>query len=511
MEDTSFKNMQQLAQSDDPVLIRLLFELAKGQGLAIRDVLGDWYELIPFFQKYSGSIELYKDKPTTEDILARLWSGKIENSDFRWQSIRQLPANIGLLKSLKRLDLSSCKLKSLPDSICQLENLETLILSCNSDLTKLPKYFYRLSNLRHLFMDVMRNMSAFPSKILSKLPQLEQLDFENSVPEYQDELDLDLSTVTSGFPKLKVLNLSKNGLRKLPKEINRLKRLEELNIGDNQLEHLPEEIGELQHLKQLNCWKNRLKTLPKSVGNLSKLEDLRLEDNLLEELPDVFDQLTALRRLRLSNNHLKSLPKSFDNLYKLQDLRHLSLSNNYLEALPEALAKCTQLRVLSFDENPIEILPQFLEKLVNLITLYIGGNLKNLDLEWKKIKKLEVLSIDGCQTDQFPQGLIEFNSLDSLIISNTKIHQVPNELANLKGLRFLNLSHNQLKTVPNCIQFFEGMLEIDLSYNQITSLPKDFGFKVTQFLLRFILTGNPIEEKEQERIKQKYPNIHFQF
>lgn len=84
------------------------------------------------------------------------------------------------------------------------------------------------------------------------------------------------------------------------------------------------------------------------------------------------------------------------------------------------------------------------------------------------------------------------------------------ELANLQELRFLDLSNNQLKAVPNCVQYFKDISKIDLSNNQISHLPKDFSVQFQQST-QLILAGNPIDKKEQEQIKQKYPNIHITF
>ncbi|KAG5578506.1 hypothetical protein H5410_058640 [Solanum commersonii] len=84
-------------------------------------------------------------------------------------SLDNLPNDLFIkLKHLRFLDLSWTKIKKLPDSICLLYNLETLLLSHCSYLKELPLHMEKLINLRHLDISKGRwKTLPHPSKLKS--------------------------------------------------------------------------------------------------------------------------------------------------------------------------------------------------------------------------------------------------------------------------------------------------------------------------------------------------------
>lgn len=123
-----------------------------------------------------------------------------------------------------------------------------------------------------------------------------------------------IATVPSG----KKLDLSNQGLTKVPDEVFNQTDLEELDISHNRIGNaLQSQIGQLSKLKILRANDNLMTGVPAEVGKLSKLEILDLSNNQLTGLPNELGNLSKLKELNLSGNNysaqdlatiLKTLP-----------------------------------------------------------------------------------------------------------------------------------------------------------------------------------------------------------
>ncbi|PRQ20877.1 putative P-loop containing nucleoside triphosphate hydrolase, leucine-rich repeat domain, L [Rosa chinensis] len=94
--------------------------------------------------------------------------------NFSGFGIKRLHPEIGGLLSLRYLDLSNTLLETLPATICDLCNLQTLNLSSCSELRELPSGTTKLINLRHLNIDDCPRLASMPPS-MSMLRQLQTL------------------------------------------------------------------------------------------------------------------------------------------------------------------------------------------------------------------------------------------------------------------------------------------------------------------------------------------------
>ncbi len=162
------------------------------------------------------------------------------------------------------LDLEDAGIKSLPQSIGLLTNLQVLILNDN-------------------FLD------SIPSSI-GKLTNLQILRAEN------------------------------NNLKTLPASIGNLTNLEEIALANNKISWLPYSFRHLVNLEKLDLSNNRLSVIAFSMKNMNNLVSVDLSKNKFSKVPYQIFNLKNLKYLDLSYNPINVLPKEFINMKSLQYL-----------------------------------------------------------------------------------------------------------------------------------------------------------------------------------------------
>ncbi len=393
-----------------------------------------------------------------------------------------------------------------------------------------------------------------PASQLSEPVARALMEHNISIPEislYKEHSEDELIEKGSGRSLVKPMDVVHgklcNGLKSLPEEIGKLKKLETLNIANGELESLPASMANLEQLTDLeiyNCSKMTvapavLAQLPslisvnlgnnsqmssseiemalhylstgasaaniqilylnknnisringEEMANMHKLGLLDLAENRISEITKAFGSEVGLVQIYLDHNMLSSLPVDENGLFmRIDDVESFTASYNNFTELPDIFtADCPYVMgSVDFSFNHIS-------KVQN------GSAYKGLRVETLTLNnnpELEVLPV-------------EFASSKS-IISNwafraCSVHSVPGaffEGENVKYISSIDLSYNHLDDLPKELHGVNVpyLYGIDLSYNRFKSFP--FEPLDSAYLTVFGIRGQ--RDENGERCLEQWP------
>lgn len=137
---------------------------------------------------------------------------------------------------------------------------------------------------------------------------------------YYNNLDSAIANPT----KVISLELEKNKLKEIPKEIIEFKNLERLILRRNYIKEVPKELSSLTKLHYLDLSSNYIEELPKELSTL-KLDTLIMWDNLIRIFPKEFEHLgngllyLDLRAIQMNKEEQKTIKQLFPNARKRLD------------------------------------------------------------------------------------------------------------------------------------------------------------------------------------------------
>lgn len=291
--------------------------------------------------------------------------------------LTELPEEIGELKSLRKLNLEGNHIQVLPEGFYNLTNLEELNLRFNGPWNPFIGYDDVPKDL-HLFTEEVKKLKKLKVLDLSR-GNIKRLPINLKHIKSLEILKL-ISTDVGGIsfqdtlPELRELHLRRTSIRYLS-PLDRFPKLELLDLSVAYHDTLPKDLGKLKQLKKLNLSYNYGIDLRELLAIKDNLEELdltacRLYKRMPSEKAIVFS-LTSLKRLDISYNGLDSIPKEIENL---NTLTHLISRGNGLTTLPEELAKLPALEYLDVGNNRLDTLPTVIGMLKACKYLHVGRN-----------------------------------------------------------------------------------------------------------------------------------------
>ena len=298
---------------------------------------------------------------------------------------------------LKQLNIQCENLEIIPNTICQLTNLDILLIDCNKLDTIQSFKPQSDTNPQNGCLNNLSTLTLKSERLIK-------------IPETIDKLT-----------NLQTLNLiGCTSLTALPETIDKLTNLQTLNIiGCTSLTALPETIDKLTNLQTLNltgC--TSLTTLPTNFTNLTQLKSLNLTGcTSLTTLPTNFTNLTQLEILNLTGcTSLTTLPTNFTNLTQLKSLNLTNCTN--LTTLPTNITNLRNIQLIIIDGcnntliNQFNIL-KFLDKILSITIIkkhiysLIDNNTNNVKTTEDKFNKTVNYLFDIFNlSKQIPDALI---------------------------------------------------------------------------------------------------------
>ncbi|KAL4393053.1 putative disease resistance protein At3g14460 isoform X2 [Arachis ipaensis] len=359
-----------------------------------------------------------------------------------------VPNSIGELIHLRYLDLSCTNIKTLPESLCKLCNLQTLMLNHCSKLTTLPSGLHNLVSLRHL--DIRKtSLEEMPRK-MSKLNQLHVLSYfvvgkheENGIQELGGLVNLHGSFEIKKLENIVDVNEAKSAKMMDKKHIEELcldwSPSNDLVSSTQKERDMLDNLQMHSGLKELKIKGYKGTIFPNWIGHCSyqNMTSVSLEccDNCCM-LPSL-GQLPSLKSLRIQRFHqLRSIGNEF---YKNEGDHHSLHITPFpsLETLEFHYMACWEVWHVSESETfpqlrKLEITncPMLKEEMLIQVFFIIVSSLSdvskvrklciyNSNIEWLPVSMFldgDTLSIRGCEYEKESalKAMISMNHLSCL-------------------------------------------------------------------------------------------------
>jgi Leucine-rich repeat (LRR) protein len=388
-------------------------------------------------------------------------SAQVPTSLFRRYTASMEAAHSTRKDTIWHLDLSGSNLTAIPEWVYACTNLRSLDLSRNP-IGELPRRLNRLKKLHKITCDgtsvqmqrfVPDSLMTAKLKSMSAARQQQVLDSFAKLNSAQAEAIPQQTLQIGRLRYVRTLIINNRYLTEMPR-VWKIRRLDTLNVSRNRLTALPRQMKRLKHLSAFYADYNRL-THSITWYPLPKLKKLSLISNQLEILPPEIGQYRSLVSINVANNKITQVAPE---IARLQRLRQIILYANQLTAIPDCIFELRQLEELDVYMNRITEVPDKISRLQHLTHLYLSFN----------------------QIEKLPESIATLQRLKGLYAHHNRLSQLSDSYAALQDLEVLRLQENRLSIFPNFVLQLPRIREINVAHNQLSDILRvaavgDFG------------------------------------
>lgn len=367
--------------------------------------------------------------------------------------ISSIPDEIGGLKKLALLSITNTKLEYISDSLfdCPLEALELE----NVGLNEFLKGISRLNNLLYLKLnhnEIDEVSNEYIDAISDSLINLNLND--NQIVNFP---------LTSSFPNLQYLHLSKNNLSSWNDRFASFPEITELMIDNCQIQSV-EFHNDMPMLNELNLSKNQIAEFPIGLKHISEVKYFHILENNFTNIPDEIEILESCEQLNFDLNKVTVAPPlAFElnpdyeekidlgkgnviplSIFQDKNMRILDLSGRNQPIFPDNIPPKCPIYSVKLNNCNLSSLPKNLDKLDNLFILELRNNhFTEIPKELENCKELDILDFTSNNLQSFA-GYSAIKNLNSLDISdNPCVNNVEDLLAkraiNIDGFNWGNI------------------------------------------------------------------------
>ncbi|KAJ6386622.1 hypothetical protein OIU78_016531 [Salix suchowensis] len=385
----------------------------------------------------------------------------IRSLNLSWSSIEEIPNEVGKLIHLRHLNLEGCrKLVSLPETMCDLCNLQSLDVSACWSLQELPRATVKVIKLRHL--RIYASGVAFMPKGIERLTCLRTLDCFIVCGGGENESKAanlkELKNLNYIGGSLEIRNLRGGIEDAMEAQLKNKKRLLCLDLyfkHNHEDDILIEGLRPLSDLERLCINNYGGIVLPNWMMALTRLQELQITACGNVEVLHPFGRLPSLESLKLQGLEVRRLGAGFVGIEEVENANINEGEIARVTAFPKL--KTLEISGLYKLEEWDGIERKVGEEDANTTSIFIMPQLRELDIlncpllralpDYILSASLQNLKLSDCGKLEVLPPLGRLPNLESLVLKRVGVRRLDGGFIGIEEVENANINEGEIARV----------------------------------------------------------------